>query len=278
MSTLFPCFFQSFRILFVFRRSAADLRSKFGAPWIIWKPSGKNSFQKGLVTTKIKWKTIWGIVVIILLNILVFGIVTRSGGSLQTLSKVGSTGSEVRQIQTRLKSWGYYSGAVDGIYGSATKKAVVYFQKKNGLTADGVAGPATLAKIGISSTSGDGGAGGMSASDVNLMARVISAESRGEPYVGQVAVGAVILNRIEHPSFPKTLAGVIYEPGAFSCIADGGIDAPVASSAYTAARDALNGWDPSGGAVYYYNPAKTTNKWILSRPVIVVIGSHRFCS
>lgn len=207
-----------------------------------------------------------------------FGVVTRAGGSVQTLSKTGSTGSEVKQIQTRLKSWGYYSGTVDGIYGSGTKKAVTSFQKKNGLTADGVAGPTTLSKLGVSSGSGDGGAGGMSASDVNLMARVISAESRGEPYVGQVAVGAVILNRIEHPSFPKTLAGVIYSPGAFSCIADGGIDAPVAASAYKAARDALNGWDPSGGAIYYYNPAKTTNKWILSRPVIVIIGGHRFCS
>jgi N-acetylmuramoyl-L-alanine amidase len=111
-----------------------------------------------------------------------------------------------------------------------------------------------------------------------LLARVISAEARGEPYIGQVAVGAVILNRISHPSFPHTLAGVIYQPGAFSCLTDGGINAAVADSAFRAARDAINGMDPCGGAIYYYNPAKSTNKWIFSRPVITIIGDHRFCS
>ncbi len=217
-------------------------------------------------------------VVILLLNLLVIAAFTRAGGSVQTLSKTGSSGTEVRQIQTKLKQWGYYKGAVDGVYGSATKDAVISFQKKNGLTPDGVAGPSTLAKIGVSSSSGTGGAGGFSQNDVNLLARVISAEARGEPYVGQVAVGAVILNRIKHPSFPNTLAGVVYQPGAFSCLNDGQINASVADSAYRAARDAMNGWDPSGGAIYYYNPAKSTNKWILSRPVITVIGDHRFCS
>ncbi|QNK42617.1 spore cortex-lytic enzyme [Caproicibacter fermentans] len=207
-------------------------------------------------------------------------VVTHVGGSIQTLSKVGSTGSEVKQIQTRLKNWGYYTGKVDGVYGTQTKNAVLYFQRKNGLTADGVAGPATLSAIGLpaGSAGGSGGAGGYSSNDVNLLARVISAESRGEPYEGQVAVGAVILNRIQHPSFPNTLAGVIYQPGAFSCLNDGGINAAVAASAYKAARDAINGWDPCGGAIYYYNPVKATSKWILSRPVIVVIGEHRFCS
>jgi len=215
--------------------------------------------------------------VILLLNLLIIAVVTRAGGTAQTLSKYGSTGTEVKKIQTRLKQWGYYKGSVDGIYGTATKNAVIYFQRKNGLTPDGVAGPATLAKIGISS-SGGGGAGGYGANDVGLLARVISAEARGEPYVGQVAVGAVILNRVEHPSFPNTLAGVIYQPGAFSCLNDGGINAPIADSAYRAARDAMNGWDPSGGAIYYYNPAKATSSWIWSRPVITVIGDHRFCS
>ncbi len=214
---------------------------------------------------------------ILLLNLLIIAVVTRAGGTAQTLSKYGSTGTEVKKIQTRLKQWGYYKGSVDGIYGTATKNAVIYFQRKNGLTPDGVAGPATLAKIGISS-SGGGGAGGYGANDVGLLARVISAEARGEPYVGQVAVGAVILNRVEHPSFPNTLAGVIYQPGAFSCLNDGGINAPIADSAYRAARDAMNGWDPSGGAIYYYNPAKATSSWIWSRPVITVIGDHRFCS
>lgn len=216
---------------------------------------------------------------ILLLNLLVIVSFTRTTGTVQTLSKVGSSGTEVRQIQTKLKQWGYYKGTVDGIYGSKTKDAVAYFQRNNGLTADGIAGPATLAKIGISSSGGgSGGVGGFSQNDVSLLARVVSAEARGEPYVGQVAVGAVILNRIENPSFPNTLAGVIYQPGAFSCIADGGINAPVADSAYKAAHDAMNGWDPSGGAIYYYNPAKSTSQWILSRPVITVIGEHRFCS
>lgn len=233
--------------------------------------------KKELIDVNTKWKYIWRIFVILLLNILVITIVMKTGSSVETLSKVGSTGTEVRQIQTKLKQWGYYKGTVDGVYGSGTKSAVVAFQKKNGLTADGVAGPSTLAKIGIP-TSGGGGVGGFSAGDVNLLARVISAEARGEPYSGQVAVGAVILNRISHPSFPNTLAGVIYQPGAFSCLNDGGINAAVADSAYRAARDAMNGWDPSGGAIYYYNPAKTTNKWIWARPVITVIGSHRFCS
>jgi N-acetylmuramoyl-L-alanine amidase len=227
--------------------------------------------------TASKWKYVWRIFVILLLNLLIIAVVTRAGGTAQTLSKYGSTGTEVKKIQTRLKQWGYYKGSVDGIYGTATKNAVIYFQRKNGLTPDGVAGPATLAKIGISS-SGGGGAGGYGANDVGLLARVISAEARGEPYVGQVAVGAVILNRVEHPSFPNTLAGVIYQPGAFSCLNDGGINAPIADSAYRAARDAMNGWDPSGGAIYYYNPAKATSSWIWSRPVITIIGDHRFCS
>jgi N-acetylmuramoyl-L-alanine amidase len=192
-------------------------------------------------------------------------------------SRVNRNRSSPDSDQT--EQWGYYKGSVDGIYGTATKNAVIAFQKKNGLTPDGIAGPATLAKIGISSSGGNtGGAGGFSQNDVNLLARVISAEARGEPYVGQVAVGAVILNRIDHPSFPNTLAGVIYQPGAFSCITDGGINAPVEDSAYRAARDAMNGWDPSGGAIYYYNPKKSTSQWIFTRPVITVIGDHRFCA
>ncbi len=218
---------------------------------------------------------IWKIFVIVLVNVLMIAVLTHAGSSIQTLSKIGSSGSEVRQIQTRLKNWGYYSGSIDGIYGTQTKNAILYFQRKNGLTTDGIAGPATLSAIGLPSGSD---LDGYSNNDVSLLARVISAEARGEPYAGQVAVGAVILNRIQHPSFPNTLAGVIYQPGAFSCLNDGGINAAVADSAYRAARDAMNGWDPSGGAIYYYNPAKATSSWIWSRPVIVVIGDHRFCS
>ncbi len=191
--------------------------------------------------------------------------------SVTALSRMGSVGSEVTSIQKALKSRGYYTGAVDGIFGSKTLSAVKNFQKAQGLTVDGIAGPQTLRALGISSS------GGYSSNDYNLLARIISAESRGEPYLGQVAVGAVILNRVEHPSFPDTISGVIYQNGAFSCLNDGQFYQPVSSSAYTAARDALNGLDPSGGAIYYYNPKTATSRWIRSRPVITTIGNHVFC-
>ena len=196
--------------------------------------------------------------------------------------KKGSSGAVVTQIQTKLKSWGYYTGTVDGIYGSGTERAVRAFQQKNGLTVDGKAGDQTLAAMGLSAGGGNssnsGGSGGASRSQVDLLARLISAEARGEPYSGQVAVGAVVLNRIKHPSFPNTLPGVIYQSGAFTCITDGQFNQPVAESAYRAARDALNGVDPSGGAIYYFNPSTATSSWIWSRPLITVIGKHRFCS
>lgn len=188
--------------------------------------------------------------------------------------KRGSTGSVVSQIQTRLKSWGYYAGDVDGVYGSRTEAAVKKFQQKNGLTADGMAGPTTLSALGVS---GGGGADSNSG-DVALLARLISAEARGEPYSGQVAVGAVVLNRMKHPSFPNTMSGVIYQSNAFTCVSDGQFNEPVADSAYRAARDALNGWDPSGGAIYYFNPVTATSSWIWSRPTLVIIGKHRFCA
>lgn len=192
----------------------------------------------------------------------------------------GSTGEQVRVIQDKLKRWGYYGGQVDGIYGSGTRQAVAKFQRKNGLAVDGVAGPNTLRALGMSVSGSSGSGSGTSAvdHDVALLARVISAEARGEPYAGQVAVGAVILNRVEHPSFPSTLAGVVYQPGAFSCMDDGQIDQPVAESARRAAQEALNGSDPSGGAIYYFNPDTATSAWIWSRPLITVIGRHRFCS
>ncbi len=185
----------------------------------------------------------------------------------------GSSGSVVTKIQQRLREGGYYTYTIDGIYGSRTAAAVKKFQKARGLAVDGVCGPATLSALGISVSS--------PSADKNtraLLARLISAEARGEPYVGQVAVGAVVLNRVEHPSFPNTIAGVVYQSGAFSCIADGQFDQPVAASAYRAADDALNGWDPTGGAIYYFNPATATSAWIWSRPLIVTIGKHRFCA
>lgn len=199
------------------------------------------------------------------------------GASVCALSKIGSRSEEVRSIQQELKNRGYYTGAVDGIYGTQTKNSVVKFQKDNGLSADGIAGVNTLKALGISGADNNS-YGGYSSSDYDLLARIISAEARGESYLGQVAVGAVILNRIEHPSFPDTLSGVIYQKGAFSCLNDGQFYEPVADSAYSAARDAINGLDPSGGAIYYYNPSTATSKWIFSRPVITTIGNHRFCS
>jgi len=186
----------------------------------------------------------------------------------------GDSGSQVTQIQEKLSQWGYYSGEIDGIFGSRTEKAVKAFQKKNGLTADGIVGNATLEALGLPTES----SATSQSNNVALLARLISAEARGEPYVGQVAVGAVVLNRMEHPSFPNTMSGVIYQSGAFSCLDDGQFDQPVADSAYQAARDALNGWDPSGGAIYYFNPSTATSKWIWSRPHITTIGKHRFCA
>lgn len=192
-----------------------------------------------------------------------------------SLSKYGSTGEEVTSIQTKLNELGYFDGEIDGIFGSKTKSAVIKFQKDNNLTPDGIVGSKTLQALNLSKNDTPGK---FTESEISLLARIISAESRGEPYEGQVAVGAVILNRIDHPSFPNTLAGVIYQPLAFSCINDGQVNENVSSSAKQAAQDAINGWDPSGGAIYYYNPAKTTNKWIYSRPVICSIGNHKFCS
>lgn len=188
--------------------------------------------------------------------------------------KQGSSGSVVKEIQTKLKQWGYYSYEADGVYGSRTVAAVKSFQQKNKLTVDGMCGPATLAALGISSSSASSSGSG----DVNLLARLISAEARGEPYNGQVAVGAVVLNRIKHPSFPSSMSGVIYQNGAFTCVSDGQFNQPIADSAYKAARDALNGVDPSSGAIYYFNPSTASSKWIWSRPLLVTIGKHRFCS
>ena len=213
----------------------------------------------------------WSLALLFAVNIAVISLAQQAQAATY---RQGSTGEQVRIIQTKLKNWGYYDGSVDGIFGSGTAEAARYFQRKNGLTADGIAGPATLKALGMST----GGGGSGQESTVELLARVISAEARGEPYSGQVAVGAVILNRVEHPSFPNTVAGVVYQPGAFTCMVDGQIDQPVADSAYRAARDALNGADPSGGAIYYFNPSTATSAWIWSRPLIKVIGSHRFCA
>lgn len=194
----------------------------------------------------------------------------------EALSKYGSRGSEVTQIQTKLKRWGYYKGNIDGIYGSQTVEAVKYFQRKNNLVVDGIAGKITLEAMGIFNSSSSSSSSSNS-SDLNLLSRLIYGEARGEPYTGQVAVGAVVLNRVKSSSFPNTISGVIYQSGAFDVVSDGQINLTPNSTAKKAAQDALNGWDPSYGAVYYFNPATATNKWIWSRPMTVTIGNHRFC-
>ena len=191
------------------------------------------------------------------------------------LSKYGSRGSEVTQIQTKLKRWGYYKGNVDGIYGSGTLSAVKLFQKKNGLTVDGIAGTKTLNAMGIYNSSNSSSSS--NSTNLNLLSRLVYGEARGEPYSGQVAVAAVVLNRVKSSSFPNTVSGVIYQSGAFDVVSDGQINMTPNATAKKAAQDAINGWDPSYGAIYYFNPSTATNKWIWSRPMTVKIGKHRFC-
>ncbi len=214
------------------------------------------------------------LILITLFSVAFFAETERSFESVYTLSKLGSQGDEVKRIQKKLKSLGYYNGAVDGVYGTGTQKAVRNFQKNCGLTADGIAGPKTIRYLGLEESSTGGG---YSSSDITLLAKLIAAEARGESYTGQVAVGAVVLNRVAHSSFPDTIAGVIYQRGAFSCVNDSNWSVAPNSASIKAARDCINGWDPSGGAIYYYNPKKTSNSFMHSRPVITVIGSHRFC-
>lgn len=196
--------------------------------------------------------------------------------SAYAVSKLGSSGDEVKSIQRKLSSLGYYKGSVDGIYGQATKSAVTAFQRNCGITADGICGKQTLLYLGLGGGTSSNSTS-YSNSDVELLAKVISAEARGESYEGQVAVGAVILNRVKHPSFPDSISGVIYQKGAFSCVNDSNWYAAVSDSSKRAATDALNGWDPSGGAIYYYNAKKTNDSFMHSRPIVKVIGDHRFC-
>lgn len=193
----------------------------------------------------------------------------------------GSRGEQVRRVQQKLRQWGYYDGAVDGVFGKETYDAVVLFQRKNGLTADGVVGGKTLEAMGISSggqnaVAASAGVSSSHASDVELLARLIHGEARGEPYVGMVAVGAVVLNRVRSSRFPNTIAGVIYQTGAFDAVSDGQINLTPGEQSRRAARDALNGWDPTGGCLYYYNPSTATSKWIWTREVRLNIGDHSF--
>ena len=216
-----------------------------------------------------------GITVLLLVGTLLFAL----SPSAQATVYWGSRGAEVRSVQTKLKQWGYYNGAVDGVFGQGTYDAVVRFQRKNGLTADGVAGPATLAAMGISSggtVAASSSSRSSYSSDVELLARLIYGEARGEPYVGMVAVGAVVLNRVKSSQFPNTIAGVVYQTGAFDAVSDGQINMTPNEQSRRAARDAMNGWDPTGGCLYYYNPSTATSSWIWSREVRLTIGNHSF--
>ncbi len=190
-----------------------------------------------------------------------------------------SSSQDIKLVQKKLKNWGYYTGSVDGIYGSKTKAAVIKFQRNNKLTADGIIGNKTLKAMGITESmlsSGGSQSSSTNNQDLYLLAKLINAEARGESYKGQVAVGAVVLNRVKSSSFPNTISGVIYQPYAFTCVSDGQINYSPSQSAISAAKDALNGWDPTNGCIYYYNPKIATSKWIYSRPTVLTIGNHVF--
>jgi len=231
------------------------------------------------------------VVITVLLTLLIcIGLILGDGNVSRTTAEAalywGSQGGKVYEVQQKLKQWGYYDGPIDGVYGAKTFEAVKKFQAKNGLAVDGVVGSQTAAALGIVLEGGGGGeqnyqasrGGGANQGDLYLLARAVHGEARGEPYIGKVAVAAVILNRVRDPRFPNTIAGVIYQPGAFTAVSDGQINLAPDEESIRAARDAMNGWDPTYGALYYYNPAKATSSWIWSRPVHIVIGKHRFAT
>lgn len=225
-------------------------------------------------------RRIVAVILLVLAVALVIPLATRSTANAEVI-KQGSSGATVRTIQTKLKNWGYYTGSVDGIFGSRTKSAVMYFQRRNGLVADGIVGTQTAKAMGITlsgSSSSTTNSSGISNKDLYLLSCCIYGEARGESYTGKVAVAAVVLNRVRSSKFPNTISGVIYQAGAFTCVADGQINLGTNDECTRAAQDALNGWDPSCGALYYYNPVTATSSWIRNRPILVTIGRHVFCS
>ena len=193
------------------------------------------------------------------------------------ISRYGSSGEEVKQIQKKLKEWGYYEGNVDGIYGTKTFNAVKKFQSQNGLNVDGIAGEKTLAALGINSSNNSSSGNNVNNTDLNLLSKLVHAEARGEPYKGMVAVAATVLNRVADSRFPNSIAGVIYQSGAYTCVDDGQINLEASSQSRKAAQDAINGWDPTSGCIYYFNPDTATSGWIWSRPQVLTIGKHIFC-
>lgn len=214
------------------------------------------------------------LVIIFLILILLIGLYLPVS---YALSKYGSRGEEAKKIQTKLKEWGYYSGNIDGIYGTGTFNAVKSFQKKNGLDVDGIAGEKTLKALGITSGSNNSNSATSNNTDLNLLSRVVYGEARGEPYKGMVAVAASVLNRVADSRFPNTIAGVVYQAGAYTCVSDGQINLEPDETARKAAQDAINGWDPTSGCIYYFNPDTATSSWIWSRPQVLTIGKHIFC-
>lgn len=236
-------------------------------------------FQKNYASTATKLLLIL-LAVIMLAGLLSYFLPDGGGVADAAVLKQGSSGATVKTMQQKLINWGYLSGKADGIFGAKTKAAVVKFQRNNGLTADGVVGTKTAQAMGLKlsgSTTTSSSGTSSSSTDLNLLARVVYGEARGEPYTGQVAVAAVVLNRVKSSSFPNSIAGVVYQSGAFDCVADGQINLSPNQSAYNAARDALNGWDPSYGCLFYYNPRTATSKWMLSRTIKLNIGNHAFC-
>lgn len=210
---------------------------------------------------------------VIVLSLLLVSLLALSASA--SVVAWGSRGSQVSLVQQKLKQYGYYDGVVDGVFGKETYNAVVWFQEKNGLKADGAVGPSTAVALGITLT-GTVSASTYQESEVRILARLVSGEARGEPYVGQVAVAAVVLNRVKSPAFPNTISGVIFQTGAFDAVWDGQFDMEPTENSVRAARDALNGWDPTGGCLYYYNPSTATNSWIWTRQVQLTIGKHAF--
>lgn len=228
--------------------------------------------------TNIKKGILFFLALLILFSAVFVSFDTPTDVAESVVLKQGSRGDLVKKVQTRLINWGYMTGRADGIFGAKTKAGVIYFQRRNGLSPDGIVGTRTAQAMGIKLTATTTSSGGnTSSTNLNLLARVVYGEARGEPYTGQVAVAAVVLNRVRSSSFPNSVAGVVYQSGAFDCVADGQINLSPNQSAFNAAKDALNGWDPTYGCLFYYNPRTATSKWMLSRPVKLNIGNHAFC-